>query len=158
MNILHAGYNEGFVPNAEVVFRALSSSGDYHGEMNHKIIVRWLEDKLVSNLPRKCVLVMDNAAYQIVQVDSRPLMATKKYLIQEWLTRHGIQWSAGMLNDELLELCKTHPQESVFVSRLALNEKKELILKAMPSITAKHWSDCIDHVKGIEVNYWARDA
>ena len=31
MIILHAGYNEGFVPNAEVVFRALSSSGDCHG-------------------------------------------------------------------------------------------------------------------------------
>ena len=30
MIILHAEYNDGFVPNAEVVFRALSSSGDYH--------------------------------------------------------------------------------------------------------------------------------
>ena len=28
--ILHAGHNEGFVPNVEVVFRAHSSSGDYH--------------------------------------------------------------------------------------------------------------------------------
>ena len=102
MNILHAGYNEGFVPKAEAVFRALSSSGDYHGEINHKMIVRWLEHKLVPNLPRKCVLVMDNAAYQNVQVDRRPLMATKKHLIQEWLTRLGIQWSAGMLKDELL--------------------------------------------------------
>ena len=27
----------------------------------------------------------------------------------------------------------------------------------MQSITAKHWSDCIDHVKGIEMNYWASD-
>ena len=78
MIILHAGYNEVFVPNAEVVFRALSSSGDYHGEMNHKMIVRWLEDKLVPNLAPKCVLVMDNAAYHNVQVDRRPLMATKK--------------------------------------------------------------------------------
>ena len=31
MIMLHAGYNEGFVPNAEVVFKAHSSSGDYHG-------------------------------------------------------------------------------------------------------------------------------
>ena len=49
--ILHAGYNEGFVPNAEVVFRALSSSGDYPGEMNHKMSDLWLEDKLIPNLP-----------------------------------------------------------------------------------------------------------
>ena len=38
-----------------------------------------------------------------------------------------------------------------------LTRIKELILEAMQSITAKHWSDCIDHVKGIEVNYWASD-
>ena len=124
MIILHAGYNEGFVPNAEVVFKAFSSSGDYHGEMNHKMIVRWLEDKLVPNLPLKCVLVVDNTAYQNVQVDRRPLMATKKHLIQEWLTKHGIKWSAGMLKVELLELCKTHPQEPVYVSRFPLYKDK----------------------------------
>ena len=57
MIILYAG-----TPNAEVVFRALSCSGDYHGEMNHKMIVRWLEDKLIPYLPPKCVLVMDTTA------------------------------------------------------------------------------------------------
>ena len=62
-----------------------------------------------------------------------------------------------MLKDELLELCKTHPQEPAYVSRLPLNKDKKLILVAMQSITAKHWPDCIDHVKGIEVNYWASD-
>ena len=53
MIILHGGYNEGFVPNAEVDFKAHSSSGDYHGEMNHKMIVRCLEDKLIPKLPPK---------------------------------------------------------------------------------------------------------
>ena len=106
MIILHAVYNERFVPNAEVVFKAHSFSGDYHGEMNHKMIVRWLEDKLIPTLPPKYVLVIDNATYHNVQVDRRPFRAT----IQEWLTKHGIQWSAGMLEDELLELCNTHPQ------------------------------------------------
>ena len=52
MIILHAGYNGGgFVLNAEVVFKTHSSSGDYHGEMNHKMVFRWLEDKLIANLP-----------------------------------------------------------------------------------------------------------
>ena len=124
MNILYAGYNEGLVPNAEVVFRALSSIGDYHGEMNNKMIIRWLEDKLVPNLPSKCVLVVDNAAHHNVQVDRRPVRVTKKHLIQEWLTKHGALWSAGMLKDELLELCKTHPHKSVYVSRLPLNKDK----------------------------------
>ena len=69
MITLHAWYNEGFVPNAEVLLKAHSSSGDYHGEMNHKIMVRWLEDKLIPNLPPKCVLVVDNAAYHNAPVD-----------------------------------------------------------------------------------------
>ena len=119
MIILHAGYNDVFVPNAEVVFKAHSSNGDYHGEMNHKMIVRWLEDKMIPNLPSKCVLVVDNAAYHNVQCQDN-----KKHLIQEWLTKHGIQSSAGMLEDELLELCNTHPQEPVYVSRLPLNKDK----------------------------------
>ena len=41
-----------------------------------------------------------------------------------------------------------------------LTRIKELILEAMQSmqsITTKHWPDCIDHVKGIEVDYWASD-
>ena len=42
MIILHAGTMRDSYP--EVVFRALSSIGDYHGEMNHKMIVCWLED------------------------------------------------------------------------------------------------------------------
>ena len=92
--------------------------------MNHKMIVRWLEDKLIPNLLPKCVLVIDNAAYHNVQVDRRLVRTTKKHLIQEWLTMHGIQWSAGMLKDELFELCKTHPQEHAFVSRLAPNKDK----------------------------------
>ena len=120
------------------MFRAHSSSGDYHGEMNDKMIVRWVEDKLIPNLPPKYVLVMDNAAYHNAQLNRHPVRATKKHLIQEWLTKHGIQWSAGMLEDELLELCKTHPQKPVYV----LTRIKELILEAMQSITAKHWPDC----------------
>ena len=53
MTILHAGYYEGFVPDAEVIFNAHSSSGDYHGEMNHKMTVRWQGNKLIPNQPKK---------------------------------------------------------------------------------------------------------
>ena len=49
----------------------------------------------------------------------------KKHLIQEWLTKHGILWSAGTLEDELLELSKTHTQEPVYVSRHPLNKDKK---------------------------------
>ena len=149
MIILHTGYNEGFVPNAEVVFKAHSSSGDYHGEMNHKMVFRWLEDKLIPNLPPKYVLVVDNVAYHNVQVDRRPVRAT----IQEWLTKPGIQWSAGMLEYELLELCKTHQKEPVYVSRLPLNKHKI----THPGSHAVYNSKALARLQDTEVNYWASD-
>ena len=132
MIILHAGYEGGFVPNADVVFKAHSSSGDYHGEMNHKTIVRWLEDKLVPNLPPKCVLVMDNAAYHNVQVDRCPVRSTRKPLMQEWLTRQGIQWNGAMIKEELLELCKNHKQEPVYVLDQILSQHGHLALRLPP--------------------------
>ena len=34
---------------------------------------------------------------------------------------------------------------------------KEMIQGTLSSITQKHWSDCIDHVKQVEKVYWAFD-
>ena len=62
-----------------------------------------------------------------------------------------------MLKDELLELFKTNQWSLSMCLAFHLTKIKVLILEAMQSITAKHWSDCIDLVKGIEVDYWASD-
>ena len=123
------------------MFKAHSSNGDYHGEMNHKMIVRWLENKLIPYLPPKCVLVMDNAAYHNVQVDRPPVRATKKHLIHEWLAKHGILWSPGMLEDEL------------HVSHLPLTKDK----RTHPGGHAVYKSQALARLQGIEVNYWASD-
>ena len=114
------------------LFKAHSSDGDYHGEMNHKMIVRWLEDKMIPNLPPKCVLVVDNAAYHNVQVDKRLVRATKTHLTHECLTKHRIQWSTGMLKDELLELCKIHQKEPVYVMDQMLSQHGHLALRFPP--------------------------
>ena len=121
--------------------------------MNHRMIVCWLEDKLIPNLPPKCVLVVDNASDHNLQVDRRPVRATKAHLIQEWLVRHGIQWSACMLKDELLELCKAHPEEPVYVSRLPLNKDK----RTHPGSHAVYNSKALARLQGTELNYWASD-
>ena len=62
-----------------------------------------------------------------------------------------------MLKDELLELCKTHPQEPVYVSRLPLNKDKRTHPGSHTVYNSKALADCIGHVKGIEMNYWASD-
>ena len=87
----------------------------------------------------------------IITILVRPLV--KKHLIQEWLTKHGILWSTGMLEDELLELCKTQPQEPVYVSRHPLNKDKI----THPGSHAVYNSKALARLQGIEVNYWASD-
>ena len=32
-----------------------------------------------------------------------------------------------------------------------------MIQKGLASITPKHWSDCVNHVKQVEKDYWASD-
>ena len=58
-----------------------------------------------------------------------------------------------MLEDELLKLCKTHPHEPVYVSRLPLNKDKI----PHPGSHAVHNSKALARLPGIEVNYWASD-
>ena len=56
-----------------------------------------------------------------------------------------------MLEEELLELCKTHPQELVYVSRLPLNKDK----RTHPGSHAFYNSKALVRLRDIEVNYWA---
>ena len=113
MIILHAGCEGDFIPGAGEVFKAHSATGDYHGEMNHQTILKWL-NKVIPYLPKKSVLVMDNAAYHNVQVDKPPVRSNKKIVIQEWLTKHRVPWGAKMFKDELHDLIKKHPPAPVF--------------------------------------------
>ena len=87
----------------------------------------------------------------IITILVRPLV--KKNLLQEWLTKHGILWSAGMLEDELLELCKTQPQEPVYVSRHPPNKDE----RTHPGSHAVYNSKALARLQGIEVNYLASD-
>ena len=66
---------------------------------------------------------------------------------------HGILWSTDMLKDELFELCKAHPQEPVFVSRLPLNKDRI----THPEGHAVYNSKALARLQGIEVNYLASD-
>ena len=48
--ITHAGTARGgFIPNAELIFRAKKNDGDYHGEMNSEVYEDWF--KLLPNIP-----------------------------------------------------------------------------------------------------------
>lgn len=103
--ILDAGNEEGFVPNARVVFRPEAKKEDYHDHMNYDNYEKWVKEKLLPNLPPRLVVVIDNAPYHNVQVDRIPT-STRKNDIKQWLYEHGIPLENFLLKAELLELVK----------------------------------------------------
>ena len=115
MIIVHAGTMKGFISGAKLVYKAGSSTGDYHHEMNFENFSKWLAEKLIPNLKPKSVLVLDNASYHNVQQDKFPTMASRKVVIQEWLQSKNIAFTPSMLKAELLELCKKNKTAPIYM-------------------------------------------
>ena len=134
MIIVHAGSKDGFIPGAKVhvVYKAGSSTGDYHKEMNFENFRKWLENQLLPNLKPNSVLILDNAAYHNVQEDRCPTSACRKGDIQDYLRRHEIPFGAKMLKAELLEIYKRHKRPPVYIVDEILRRHGHLTLRLPP--------------------------
>ena len=55
-------------------------------------------------LPEKPVIVMDNASYHSAQLDKVPTSASRKSVVQKWLTKQNIPWDLKMTKCELYAL------------------------------------------------------
>lgn len=106
--VIAGGTTDGFVEGSYLCYQAKSNHGDYHGEMNGELFLRWLTTHLLPSLPEPSVLVLDNAPYHnILEEDSRcPTTATKKADLVRWLELHGISFPPTATRPELLQLCK----------------------------------------------------
>ena len=76
--ILHAGSEDGWVPNGSLVYQSLNDDGDYHQEMNHTIFEKWFEDQLLPNIPPNSLIVMDNASYHSRRKEALPTSNWRK--------------------------------------------------------------------------------
>lgn len=108
MIIIHAGGDMGFIPNALLMFKSGTKSGDYHDEMNSKNYEKWLTEMLIPNLPQESVVVIDNAPYHSVQLNPAPNSNTKKATMIDWLRKKNISFHDGMLKPELYTIIKQH--------------------------------------------------
>lgn len=111
--IVHAGGATGFVPNALLMFRSGTKSGDYHADMNAANYGKWLEEKLIPNLPPHSVIVTDNAPYHNVQVDPAPTSTARKATMIQWLTDKNINFRPDMLKPELYAIIKRNKQHHI---------------------------------------------
>jgi hypothetical protein len=54
-------------------------SGDYHDEMNFENVSKLVREMLIPpDLPPNCVIVLDNAPYQSVQMNNPPTLMSRK--------------------------------------------------------------------------------
>lgn len=100
--IVHAGGCEGFVPNASLVYKANSTSGDYHDNMNLDNYKKWLTTQLLPNLPEKAVIVVDNASYHNALLQKAPNSNSNKQAMQTWLAEKNIQFDESMKKIDII--------------------------------------------------------
>ena len=131
--IVHAITQDGWVPEAQLVFEAKRRTGDYHGQMNWENFSRWLTVQLLPHVPPNALIILDNAGYHTVFVEQAfPTRTTSREEMRAWLNRTHIPWRDDMLKSELLELCRRFsPTPEYQLDRIAA-EHGHSILRTPP--------------------------
>lgn len=105
--IINAITKSGWVPNAKLVFKSTSKTGDYHGQMNWELFEKWFAEMLLPNIPANSLIVMDNAPYHnILSEHSSPTPSCSKKKIMDWLEQNKIYCRDDCLKPELVEIIK----------------------------------------------------
>lgn len=117
--IIHAGGENGFIPNAFTCWKASSHSGDYHDNVNGEIFMKWMKEKVLPNLEPNSVVVIDNAPYHNIKIDKAPTSKSRKQEMKNWLLKNRVPFSDDMLVPELYKLVLLHKPRFV---RYALDE------------------------------------
>jgi len=106
--VVHAGNENGFVQGAALIFKAGLSTGDYHGQMNELNFTKWIEEKLLPNIPKQTVVVMDNAPYHSVLASKVPTKSSTKGAMVKWLKDNKIQFDESKRKFELYDVVCAH--------------------------------------------------
>ncbi|XP_053618380.1 uncharacterized protein LOC128679904 [Plodia interpunctella] len=130
--IVHCGGQIGFVDGALVIFKSKCKTGDYHDSMNFANFSKWINEKLMPNIPQNSVIVMDNAAYHSVREEKKPTMASTKPTMQEWLRRHNVPFDEKLRKDDLYKLIKSHFTEDIYKIDEVLKRNGHEVLRLPP--------------------------
>jgi hypothetical protein len=105
--IVHAITQDGWVPEAQLVFEAKRCTGDYHGQMNWENFSRWVTVQLLPHVPPNALIILDHPGDHNVFVEQAfPTRTTSREEMRAWLNRTNIPWRDDMLKSELLEVCR----------------------------------------------------
>jgi transposase len=131
--IVNAITKNGWVPNAELVFKASKMTGDYHTNMNWDNFSTWFQEKLLKNIPENSLIIMDNAAYHnVLAEEAFPKKSHSIKRMREWLSNNAIPWTKDMLKVELFELCSRLATKPEFLIDNIANMHGHSILRTPP--------------------------
>lgn len=132
--IVHAGGEDGFVHDAYLKFNSSFKTEDSFDEMSFKNYKKWIQEKLIPNLPPRSVLVVDKTPYHNVQNERCPTSNSTKDDMKSWLTNKNIPFTDDMLKPELCTLIKMYkPQFKNYEIDKILIEKGHNVLRLPPS-------------------------
>lgn len=151
--LVHAGTKDGFIKNAKLMYKANSTVGDYHSNMSYENYVKWLNEKLLPNLPARSVIVLDNASYHNTRAEKIPTSASRKDEMQQWLTNKGIGFDESLRKVELYDLIKKHKKEFVTFKIDEFIKSKGFDVLRLPPYHPE--LNAIENVWGIVKNYIA---
>ncbi len=125
---IHAMFENGSVPNAGYIFEAKKSTGDCHNMFNALHFQEWWNEKLLSDLPKKCVIVMDRATFHLVPEEQIVPSAMRKAELQEWLTAKNIPWESHWLKPKLIECVDEQIDKTLIVQKIAEKEGHKVLI------------------------------
>lgn len=123
--------------------------------MNTNNYIKWLEEKLIPNIPEDSVIVMDNAAYHNTRLEKLPTSVTRKSEMQEWLTKRQIPYDKSMKKVELYEIIKKNKADH---TKFAIDELLQMTEKRIEVLRLPPYHpdlNCIENVWGILKGYVA---
>jgi transposase len=122
--ILNAMTAKGWIKGAKLIFKANSSTGDYHGAMDVDNFKKWFTGQLLPNIEDNAVIIMDNASYHNAYADDGvPSLNSKKSVLKNWLDNEGIPYPEESIRPQLIELINKHrPQREFLLDDLLTND------------------------------------
>lgn len=118
----------GFVEGCKIVFEAKKDPADCQSKMNNHTFRKCFL-QLLSCLEEVCVIVTDNANYNLEQISMCPNLASRKYKIVKWLEHSSVVLLSSDVKIKLLQKVSSLTPIEKFIStnQLAFEQGHEIV-------------------------------
>ena len=131
--IINAITKDGWVPNAKLTYKSTKKTGDYHGQVNYELFSKWFQEKLLPNIPKNSLIIMDNAPYHnVLSPCSAPISTSKKEDMRLWLAKNNVPVSEDCLKPEMIELLKKIAPAPTYAIDLIAEQAGHEVLRTPP--------------------------